>query len=809
MPDVNRRRQSSDSKSSEWEERSWPVYGSLALLVGYFAAVSLALFDWDHPQWFFNAKFYLTLAPLMLLLGLALVKFSEQRAIRRGIQLSIILSLIMHLSLFVGMVALDLVSVPQGDDAVASRRKAQRDPVILPDYHPSQWDATSETQQDFEKPVETSEAKPEQKQVERRTIEPERTSLEKTPTVDPAMQREATPNTPTKVARQERTPAETLQQLPSKLSRNSAEMENRERPPEQIEVKRQADPLSPQSTAAKAELMRKRNAPSQSRQTTQVEAAASAAASLSRRETERQPQLAASSAALQRQSAEPALAAVSPAAPAQRRADPQLTPASPATSAARRNAAEAASSMQTAPTVAATARPNDAMSKAQVAASSSKISPASSAKLAKADGARASPQASLFTEPIDYAAQAASRNPSQLSSAATELGRGDLGSGSGVDGAVGEMLGGVELGVVRIASQAAMRRAANDGNPALDETLSGGGRESGISGRTGSRRSPSAAASLDGIAAGSDQPNRSDGQTDGSQLASGETGGKTELTRQAAMGVTSRAGDGAATAASMSNRSLGSRGDRAEAATGDAIASAVEIGGARLGRSQGPTSGPTAVMVAGDATEIGGASRGEGVADGNSGGSPGAASPSLAKQGAEHASSVKVNADEGAGGLGDRMAPAVGAIARRRADEAPQLAINMTRFPVRASRSGLPKISSAIAMPTEAFRRRMMREEKTGEGADGPSPEVREAIERGLAFLARHQMPNGSWSLKNFPLTQPDHAAEYRDERSRMDSDTAATGLALLAYLGAGYHHLDDKYQNEVRKGLAFLIANQ
>ena len=40
-------------------------------------------------------------------------------------------------------------------------------------------------------------------------------------------------------------------------------------------------------------------------------------------------------------------------------------------------------------------------------------------------------------------------------------------------------------------------------------------------------------------------------------------------------------------------------------------------------------------------------------------------------------------------------------------------------------------------------------------------------------------------------------------------SRTAATGLALLAYLGAGYTHLDDKYRTVVRNGIDWLVQHQ
>ena len=42
-----------------------------------------------------------------------------------------------------------------------------------------------------------------------------------------------------------------------------------------------------------------------------------------------------------------------------------------------------------------------------------------------------------------------------------------------------------------------------------------------------------------------------------------------------------------------------------------------------------------------------------------------------------------------------------------------------------------------------------------------------------------------------------------------MQSDTAATGLVLLTYLGGGYTHLDDKHRTVVRKGIEWLIRHQ
>src|SRR5262249_46186526 len=41
------------------------------------------------------------------------------------------------------------------------------------------------------------------------------------------------------------------------------------------------------------------------------------------------------------------------------------------------------------------------------------------------------------------------------------------------------------------------------------------------------------------------------------------------------------------------------------------------------------------------------------------------------------------------------------------------------------------------------------------------------------------------------------------------EADTATTGLALLAYLGAGYTHTEGKYAPVVERGLAYLLTVQ
>ena len=80
-------------------------------------------------------------------------------------------------------------------------------------------------------------------------------------------------------------------------------------------------------------------------------------------------------------------------------------------------------------------------------------------------------------------------------------------------------------------------------------------------------------------------------------------------------------------------------------------------------------------------------------------------------------------------------------------------------------------------------------------GMVGPATE--EAIERGLAYLASVQNQDGSWSLQG-------HGGNVL-----LRSDTAATGLCLLAFQGAGYTHRQHQYADSVSRGIQFLLDNQ
>ncbi len=86
----------------------------------------------------------------------------------------------------------------------------------------------------------------------------------------------------------------------------------------------------------------------------------------------------------------------------------------------------------------------------------------------------------------------------------------------------------------------------------------------------------------------------------------------------------------------------------------------------------------------------------------------------------------------------------------------------------------------------------------------GGSAASEEAVERGLNWLAQHQHPDGHWSIHE--IACKDHQCSGHGS---FHSDTAATGLALLAFLGAGYTHQSGEHQDVVARGLKWQTSHQ
>jgi hypothetical protein len=81
------------------------------------------------------------------------------------------------------------------------------------------------------------------------------------------------------------------------------------------------------------------------------------------------------------------------------------------------------------------------------------------------------------------------------------------------------------------------------------------------------------------------------------------------------------------------------------------------------------------------------------------------------------------------------------------------------------------------------------------------------AVNAALNWLARHQAKDGSWSVDRFHR----HCRNgHCGGQSNLQADAAATALGLLPYLAAGETHTEKcKYQDTVRRGIAWLMKNQ
>ncbi len=91
--------------------------------------------------------------------------------------------------------------------------------------------------------------------------------------------------------------------------------------------------------------------------------------------------------------------------------------------------------------------------------------------------------------------------------------------------------------------------------------------------------------------------------------------------------------------------------------------------------------------------------------------------------------------------------------------------------------------------------------------ARGGTPQSEKAVEAALVWFAKHQHRDGGWSTYFNEPTSPCNGLCKHGSIERLDAKRpAATGLALLCFLGAGYTHQQGKYKDEVYRGLMFLM---
>ena len=104
-----------------------------------------------------------------------------------------------------------------------------------------------------------------------------------------------------------------------------------------------------------------------------------------------------------------------------------------------------------------------------------------------------------------------------------------------------------------------------------------------------------------------------------------------------------------------------------------------------------------------------------------------------------------------------------------------------------------PQIGLALKGREEGMRKLLL-------GKFGGTGGTQRAVERGLAWLVRHQQRDGSWSL----------CGPYRDGASKMsENHCAATAMALLAFQGDGHTTIAGDHRMTVDRGWRWLLRQQ
>ncbi len=92
-------------------------------------------------------------------------------------------------------------------------------------------------------------------------------------------------------------------------------------------------------------------------------------------------------------------------------------------------------------------------------------------------------------------------------------------------------------------------------------------------------------------------------------------------------------------------------------------------------------------------------------------------------------------------------------------------------------------------------------------GGFGGTKQTERAVAAGLSWLARHQNPDGSWSLDHFDRNCKDgHCTGL----GNLNSNAAATAMALLPFLASGQTHTSKgPYQKTIAGGIDWFVKNQ
>jgi hypothetical protein len=119
-----------------------------------------------------------------------------------------------------------------------------------------------------------------------------------------------------------------------------------------------------------------------------------------------------------------------------------------------------------------------------------------------------------------------------------------------------------------------------------------------------------------------------------------------------------------------------------------------------------------------------------------------------------------------------------------------------------------PQSAVRVAIP-ERYRLRVAERRDEILRKNGGSAFTEAAVSAALAWLAANQDPTGAWRAAEFGAGQGGVIDGQHRGATGLHADTGLTGLALLAFLGAGDTHQSGTHSKVVQRGLEYLIAQQ
>jgi hypothetical protein len=127
----------------------------------------------------------------------------------------------------------------------------------------------------------------------------------------------------------------------------------------------------------------------------------------------------------------------------------------------------------------------------------------------------------------------------------------------------------------------------------------------------------------------------------------------------------------------------------------------------------------------------------------------------------------------------------------------------------RAATEGWPAAAQDQPRRPEIYGLRTAPDRSRLAGRQGATAATEKAVSAALKWLADNQEPDGRWDADRHGAGKELLVGGRDRQGTGIQADTAMTGLALLAFLAAGHTHREGPYQENVRRGLDYLLSIQ